>query len=106
MPDMPRPASHTGGSGHDIPAGQRGHPKLRVPNPPPGLAHTAPAPQPDPMPTRPHSHRARTALAPLTLLALLTLSGCNDGQGVRDEGPAKAGQAAVAPAENAKAARH
>ncbi|KUN72139.1 hypothetical protein [Streptomyces griseorubiginosus] len=61
------------------------------------------------MPTRPHGHRARTALAPLTLLALLallTLSGCNDGQGVRDEGPAMAGPAAVAPAENAKAARH
>ncbi|WP_199788585.1 hypothetical protein [Streptomyces sp. 351MFTsu5.1] len=58
------------------------------------------------MPTRPHMHHVRTAMVPLTLLALLTLSGCKDGQGVRDEGPAKAGPAAVAPAENAKAARH
>ncbi|MFD5590609.1 hypothetical protein [Streptomyces griseorubiginosus] len=58
------------------------------------------------MPTRPHMHRARTAIAPLTLVALLTLSGCNDGQGVRDEGPAKARPAAVAPAENQKAARN
>ncbi|MFF7053741.1 hypothetical protein ACFY94_35835 [Streptomyces griseorubiginosus] len=58
------------------------------------------------MPTGPHNHRARTAMVPLTLLALLTLSGCNDGQGVRDEGPAKAGPAAVAAVENAKAARH
>lgn len=58
------------------------------------------------MPTGPHTHRARTALAPLALLALLTLSGCHDGQGVRDEGPAKARPAAVAPAETHKAARH
>ena len=58
------------------------------------------------MPTRPHTPRTRTATALLTLLALLTLSECNDGQGVRDEGPARAGAAAVAPAENQKAARH
>ncbi|MFF7950307.1 hypothetical protein [Streptomyces griseorubiginosus] len=58
------------------------------------------------MPTGPHTRRVRTAVAPLTLVALLALSGCNDGQGVRDEGPAKAGPAAVAPVENAKAARH
>ncbi|MFC8431538.1 hypothetical protein [Streptomyces sp. NPDC057253] len=58
------------------------------------------------MPTGPHTRRTLTATVLLTLLALLTLTGCNDGQGVRDEGPARAGAAAVAPAENAKAARH
>ncbi|MFF7274856.1 hypothetical protein [Streptomyces griseorubiginosus] len=58
------------------------------------------------MPTGPHTPRTRTATALLTLLALLTLSGCNDGQGVRDEGPARARAAAVTPTENQKAARH
>ncbi|MFG2728956.1 MULTISPECIES: hypothetical protein [unclassified Streptomyces] len=55
------------------------------------------------MPTRPHTP---TALALLTLLVLLTLTGCNDGQGVRDEGPATNKAAAVSPVENQKAARH
>ncbi|CAM5485952.1 hypothetical protein [Streptomyces canus] len=55
------------------------------------------------MPTRPHTP---TTLALLTLLVLLTLTGCNDGQGVRDEGPATNKAAAVSSAENQKAARH
>ncbi|MFK4101073.1 hypothetical protein ACI2L1_13530 [Streptomyces sp. NPDC019531] len=53
---------------------------------------------------RTHRPRRTTALALLTLLALPVLSACKDGQGVRDEGPAKA--AAVVPAQNQKAARH
>lgn len=49
-----------------------------------------------------------TALT-LALLALTTLTGCKDGQGVRDEGPAKDRAAALTPVanlENQKAARH
>lgn len=56
------------------------------------------------MPTR-HTLRT-TALALLALLALPVLTGCHDGQGVRDEGPATNKAAAVQPAENQKAARH
>ncbi|WP_406394079.1 hypothetical protein OG806_27685 [Streptomyces sp. NBC_00882] len=57
------------------------------------------------MPTRPHTPRLLTALA-LTLLSLTTLTGCKDGQGVRDEGPATNKAAAVSSAENQKAARN
>ncbi|MFG2463866.1 hypothetical protein ACGFXB_00120 [Streptomyces canus] len=57
------------------------------------------------MPTRPHTPRMLTATA-LVLLVLATLTGCNDGQGVRDEGPAANKAAAVSPAENQKAARN
>ncbi|KUM89251.1 hypothetical protein OIE43_18035 [Streptomyces pseudovenezuelae] len=60
------------------------------------------------MPSRPHTPRRppATALALLALLALATLTGCNDGQGVRDEGPAADRAAAVTPVENQKAARY
>ncbi|MEU0024874.1 hypothetical protein [Streptomyces sp. NPDC006335] len=59
------------------------------------------------MPTRPPTPRrlTRTALALLALLALATLTGCKDGQGVRDEGPAKDKAAVLTPVENQKAAR-
>ncbi|MDQ0908554.1 hypothetical protein [Streptomyces canus] len=57
------------------------------------------------MPTRPHTPRMLTATA-LALLALAALTGCNDGQGVRDEGPATNKAAAVSPWETQKAARH
>ncbi|MFE2213698.1 hypothetical protein ACFW93_17275 [Streptomyces canus] len=57
------------------------------------------------MPSRPHTHRLLTALA-LALLSLTTLTGCKDGQGVRDEGPATNKAAAVSSAENQKAARN
>ncbi|MDQ0762990.1 hypothetical protein [Streptomyces canus] len=57
------------------------------------------------MPTRPHTPRMLTATA-LALLALAALTGCNDGQGVRDEGPATNKAAAVRPWETQKAARH
>ncbi|MFL5993372.1 MAG: hypothetical protein ACJ736_03470 [Streptomyces sp.] len=57
------------------------------------------------MPTRPHTPRIPTATA-LALLVLATLTGCKDGQGVRDEGPATNKAAAVSPWENQKAARH
>jgi len=42
----------------------------------------------------------------LALLTLATLTGCKDGQGVRDEGPATNKAAAVRPWENQKTARH
>jgi len=42
----------------------------------------------------------------LALLALATLTGCKDGQGVRDEGPATNKAAAVRLAEHQKAARN
>lgn len=59
------------------------------------------------MPTRPHTPRMLTGTAlALVLLALAMLTGCNDGQGVRDEGPATNKAAAVRPAENQKAARN
>jgi hypothetical protein len=57
------------------------------------------------MPSRPHTPRLLTALA-LALLSLTTLTGCKDGQGVRDEGPAADKAASVSPAENQKAARN
>ncbi|MFF1308943.1 hypothetical protein [Streptomyces sp. NPDC058307] len=57
------------------------------------------------MPTHPHTPRRLTAIA-LTLLTLVALTGCKDGQGVRDEGPATNKAAAASPAENQKAARH
>ncbi|MFI8075689.1 hypothetical protein ACIF85_44165 [Streptomyces sp. NPDC086033] len=57
------------------------------------------------MPTRPRTPHMLTATA-LALLALATLTGCKDGQGVRDEGPATNKAAAVSPWENQKAARH
>ncbi|MEU9173729.1 hypothetical protein AB0D34_39185 [Streptomyces sp. NPDC048420] len=56
------------------------------------------------MPTR-HTPRT-TALALLAVLTLPVLAGCNDGQGVRDEGPATNRAAPLVPAENQKAARH
>jgi len=62
-------------------------------------------PQPDPMPTRPRAPRILTATA-LALLALPALTGCHDGQGVRDEGPATNKAAAVTLPENQKAARN
>lgn len=76
-----------------------------------GLANAPAPPQPDPMPTRPHTPRTPSRLTAyvLTLLALLTLvtlTGCKDGQGVRDEGPAKDRAAVLTPVENQKAARH
>ncbi|MEV7739242.1 hypothetical protein AB0O75_45690 [Streptomyces sp. NPDC088921] len=57
------------------------------------------------MPTRPHTPHMLTATA-LALLTLATLTGCKDGQGVRDEGPATNKAAAVRPAENQKTARN
>ncbi|MET7692265.1 hypothetical protein ABZT06_30505 [Streptomyces sp. NPDC005483] len=57
------------------------------------------------MPFRPPTPRIRTATV-LALLALATLTGCKDGQGVRDEGPAKDRAAVLTPVENQKAAQH
>jgi len=57
------------------------------------------------MPIRPPTPRMLTATA-LALLALTTLTGCKDGQGVRDEGPATNRAVALIPLENQKAARH
>ncbi|MER7568065.1 hypothetical protein ACGFWE_15835 [Streptomyces sp. NPDC048523] len=57
------------------------------------------------MPTHPHTPHRLTATA-LALLTLAALTGCKDGQGVRDEGPATHKAAAASPAENQKAARH
>ncbi|WP_203614882.1 hypothetical protein [Streptomyces sp. SID13726] len=57
------------------------------------------------MPTEVPPHpliRTAIALTALALLALPALTGCHDGQGVRDEGPAKDRAAAV---EHQKAAR-
>ncbi|MFF0010915.1 hypothetical protein [Streptomyces sp. NPDC005374] len=57
------------------------------------------------MPTR----RRRTTALALTLAALLALpalTACDDGQGVRDEGPATNKAASLTPGENQKAARH
>ncbi|MET7738035.1 hypothetical protein ABZT02_43105 [Streptomyces sp. NPDC005402] len=54
---------------------------------------------------RPPTPRMLTATA-LALLALATLTGCKDGQGVRDEGPAKDRAAALTAVESQKAARH
>ena len=56
------------------------------------------------MRSRPPTPRMLTATA-LALLALTTLTGCKDGQGVRDEGPAKDRAADLAPVENQKSAR-
>ena len=53
---------------------------------------------------QPPTPRRLTATA-LALLALATLTGCKDGQGVRDEGPAKDKAAVLTPVENQKAAR-
>ncbi|MFJ9154619.1 hypothetical protein ACIRP7_42805 [Streptomyces sp. NPDC102270] len=57
------------------------------------------------MPIRPRTPRVLAATA-LALLTLVTLTGCNDGQGVRDEGPATNRAAAVTAPEHQKAARH
>lgn len=54
------------------------------------------------MPTR----RRRTTALALTLAALLALTACDDGQGVRDEGPATNKAASLVPGESQKAARH
>ncbi|WP_328749452.1 hypothetical protein OHT57_28885 [Streptomyces sp. NBC_00285] len=60
------------------------------------------------MPTRRRnpSRRTTTALALAALLVLPALTGCDDGQGVRDEGPATNRAAAVTAPEHQKAARH
>ncbi|MFI6442920.1 hypothetical protein [Streptomyces sp. NPDC050759] len=58
------------------------------------------------MPTHPHTPRRLTTTALTLLTVLATLTGCKDGQGVRDEGPATNKAAAVSPWENQKAARH
>ncbi|MEV7076853.1 hypothetical protein [Streptomyces sp. NPDC093990] len=57
------------------------------------------------MPSRPPTPRRLTATALLVLLAVTTATGCKDGQGVRDEGPAADRAAAVTAGENQKAAR-
>lgn len=52
-----------------------------------GWPPVTPTEQPGPMPTLRTRTRTAQALALAALLLLLT-TGCNDGQGVRDEGPA------------------
>ncbi|MFI1052278.1 hypothetical protein [Streptomyces griseoruber] len=57
------------------------------------------------MPTRPTPLRVRLLTAVLTATAALTLTACNDGQGLRDEGPSSTGAKPAAAGQHPKGAR-